>query len=316
MPMAKHTAQLVSSNRLSFGMAMLVAVALRVGFGPVTPSYAQTQAGNTEPVAPVFEVTSIRQDEPGSMASMGRMMFEPDGYTASHTTLRLLIKDAYGVGDNQIVGTPNWINSTRYEIEARIDSTTAYELSRLSEDQRKLAHQHMLQALLVDRFKLTLHKEIRELTVYSLGIAKNGPKLHESKPGDTYAAGLTTPSGNLVGAHMMLMRLGGGQIAGQDVPLENLVKQLSSQLHQIVIDRTGLTRSYDFNLEWAPDIKQTPMFTSMEGDQQGINKSVMPESSGPSIFTALQEQLGLKLESGKGPVEILVVDNIEKPTEN
>jgi len=169
----------------------------------------------------------------------------------------------------------------------------------------------MRQALLADRFKLTLHKEIRELPVYSLVIAKNGSKLRVSKPGDTYEAGLKTASGNIVGPHMMLMQLGGGQIGGQGVLLEVLVKQLSSQLGRVVQDKTGLTGNYDFNLRWAPDSARTPA----GGEQQGSDAATS-EFYGPSLFTALEEQLGLKLESQKGPVEILVVDHVEMPTEN
>src|SRR6202043_2791573 len=203
--------------------------------------------------------------------------------SATHITLMSLIKDAYGVGDKQILGAPTWTNSVRYGIEARIDSTTAGDLGRLSEDELRLAHQLMLQALLADRFKLILHKEIRALPVYSLVIAKDGSKLRVAKSGDTYEAGLKSASGNIVGPHMMLMQLGGGQIGGQGVPLELLVKQLSAQLGHVVQDKTGLTGNYDFNLTWARDSARTPVLRNAGGEQQETDAATS-ESYGPSLF--------------------------------
>src|ERR1019366_2505236 len=211
------------ARKYEFGRNMVL---LGVGLlGVVTPNVARAQVvSGTETVEPAFEVVSIRPDDPDAMVKMARMMFEPDGYSALHTTLRLLLKDAYVVGDNQIFGAPSWNSSVRYEIEARIDMATSHEIGQMSEEQRKITHQRMLQALLADRFKLTLHRETRDRTVYSLVIAKDGPKFKEAAPGDAYANGLRSASGNLVGSHMMLMSLRGGQIGGQGVPIDLLVK--------------------------------------------------------------------------------------------
>jgi uncharacterized protein (TIGR03435 family) len=294
----------------------LLTVLVVIGLLGEMPFHAHAQSEDSDRVAPAFDVVSVKPEETGGMIKMPRMVFTPDGYSAEHATVRLLINDAYGIGDKQIVGAPNWINSARFEIEARIDGASAEELSKLSVDQRKLAHQRMLQTLLEDRFKLTFHRETKDLPVYSLIIAKNGPKLHEAKPGDDYANGLKSPSGNLVGPHMMLMRLGGGQISGQGVPIEYLVQQLSSQLEMLVTDKTGLTGSYDFSLQWTPDSVRSPMFKGPEDGQRANDLGTVPEASGPSLFTALQEQLGLKLEVHKGPVETFVIDHIEPATEN
>lgn len=253
-----------------------------------------------------FEVASIRPDPPGGMFNMVHMNFEPDGYSASHATVWMLLKDAYGIDNYQIFAAPSWVHSDRYEIEAKIDSAASEQLAHLKPDQLKLAHQQMLRSLLADRFKLTAHIETRELPVYSLVIAKNGPKIHEAKPDDTYANGLKSATGNTVGPHMMLMQLRGGhvsgQIDGQGVPLELLVQQLAAQVGRTVIDKTGLTGSYDFNLTWTPD-PPTP-------------EAATAEPAAPSLFTAIQEQLGLKLESTKGPVQVLVIDHIEPLSEN
>lgn len=209
-------------------------------------------------------------------------------------------KNAYGLDTNQLFGLPKWAGSEKYEIEARIDGETSYALSKLSGDQLKLAHQRLLQSLLRDRFKLTVHNEPKQMPVYWLVVPKNGPTIRESKPGDQYADGIKSRSGNLIGPHMALVRLGGGRIAAQGLPLENLVSQLTAQLGRKIIDKTGLTGSYDFTLEWMPDAGPA-------------NRTDEP---GPSIFTALQEQLGLKLEPHVGPVDIFVIDHVETPSEN
>ncbi|HEV2711070.1 MAG TPA: TIGR03435 family protein [Edaphobacter sp.] len=300
---------------LNVTRGVAIAVIIVFGVGNTIPLVAQSQPNDVESFKPAFEVASIRPDDPDSMANMVRMMFESDRYTASHTTLEMLIKDAYGVDDNQILGAPKWVNSARYDVDAKIDDITVDELHNLSQDQRKLAHQQMLRELLADRFKLTLHRETRERSVYSLVIAKNGPKLQQSKPSDTYSNGLKDPSGNLVGPHMMLMQLGGGQIGGQGVPIELLVKQLSAQLGRTVLNRTGLTGNFDFSLKWTPNTSRPPMSETTESVHEESDNNAVSEP-GPSIFAALQEQLGLKLESTKGPTEILVIDHAETPSEN
>jgi uncharacterized protein (TIGR03435 family) len=170
----------------------------------------------------------------------------------------------------------------------------------------------MLQALLADRFKLSIHRETKELPVYALVAAKNGPKLQEAKADATYPNGIKGPDGVARGG---MMRIGGGEVTGQGLPIANLTRMLSQQLGRTVIDKTGLTGKYDFTLQWTPDESQGPMFKGADGAPPGGNPAP-PESSGPSLFTAIQEQLGLKLESQKGPVEIIVIDHVEKPSQN
>jgi uncharacterized protein (TIGR03435 family) len=186
-------------------------------------------------------------------------------------------------------------------------------LGKLGPDQRILANQRMLQALLADQFKLTLHLEAKELPQYVLAVAENGPKLHKAKPGDTYPNGIKGPDGHSA-AGLHLMSGGRGQLTGQGLSMDDLVRQLSGQLGQTVLDKTGLTDNYDFTLHWTPDDSRG----TTAGGQQGGHSTPPPESSGTSIsiFTALQEQLGLKLESQTGPVEILVIDHVEAPSEN
>src|SRR5690242_12062642 len=121
---------------------------------------------------------------------MVRLMSTPNGLDATNVTLQMLVKVAYGVEDNQISGGPSWFNSDHSDINAKMDSGAADALHKLNEDQGRLVRQHMLQALLGDRFKLTVRHETKELSVYALIAAKSGPKLHEAKPGDTYPNGI------------------------------------------------------------------------------------------------------------------------------
>jgi bla regulator protein blaR1 len=308
----------VFGRKLLLGAAGLMAVAAPVLFGALhaTQSGAGPQAQDTTGPAPVYEVASIKPNKSGE--NMIRMMYTPDGLNLNGGTLDMLIKSAYGVEDNQISGEPGWVKSDRYDIEAKMDGATAQALGKLDRDQRRVVAEKMLQALLADRFKLVIHRETKELPVYALLVAKNGPKLHESKPGETYPNGMKGIDGRPAGAGMMMMRGNGGPLTGQGIPIANLAHILSMQLGRTVIDKTGLTGKYDFTLQWTPDESQGPMMGGPGPGPggQGPGGAPPPDTSGPSIFTAIQEQLGLKLESEKGPVEIIVIDHVEKPSEN
>jgi uncharacterized protein (TIGR03435 family) len=156
-----------------------------------------------------------------------------------------------------------------------------------------------------------VHTETKTLPVYELMIAKEGSKLKEATPGDTYTNGIKGPDGV---AHGGMMRMGRGEVTGQALPVESLVNMLSRQLQRTVIDKTGLTAKYDFTLQWTEE-GPTPMFKGSDGGSQQ-RADAAPDATGPSIFTALQEQLGLRLQPAKGPVETLVVDHVEMPSEN
>jgi len=284
-----------------------IAVPLMSGVLHATHSRAEFQASNTATV-PVYEAASIRprKFDSGGMISWD---FRPDGFTAKNITLQVLIRMAYGVEDYQISGAPKWLNAETYNVEAKLDGTVADKLRKLTFDLRSVEQQPMLQALLVDRFKLTLHRETKELPVYALVIAKNGPKLQEAKPGDTYPNGMKDLEGH---GHGDVMHFGTGILTGQGVSIAFLVRMLSQQqLGRPALDKTGLMGKYDFTLQWTPDENRTPTV-----GQQGTENTPPPESSGPSIFTAIQEQLGLKLEAQKGAAEVLVIDHVERPSEN
>ncbi len=270
----------------------------------------ELQAQNTI-TEPRYEVASIKPNK--STGDMISLMGRPDGFTGTNITLQMLIRNAYEVEDNQISGGPSWIESEKYDIEAKMDGAVADELRKLGEDQSMLERQRMLQALLADRFKLSIHFEAKEGPAYALVIAKNGPKLQEAKPGESYANGIKGFDGLPIGPRKT--RMASGELTVQALPMVTVARLLSMHLGRTVLDKTGLMGSYDFTLLWTPEEGETAVFNGPKYSQVRAD-STRPDSSGPSIFAAIQEQLGLKLESQKGPVKFLVIDHVERPLEN
>ena len=303
--------------KLGLGKKLLLIVAgAMAAAGPVVFGLIQepqSQAGSpvvsTAPKVPAYEVASIKPDKSGTDLTMLRTT--PVGFNATNVPLKMLIQHAYGVEDNQILGAPSWLGSARYDIEAKVSSSETDALHNLGPDQRRL----MLQPLLADRFQLKVHTEVRELPVLALVVAKGGPKLHEAKPGDTYPNGIKGFDGEAGGPG--LMHMGPGQLTAQGLPMSSVAQLLSQQLGRTVHDKTGLTGKYDFTLQWTPEVGGSPMMKGPDAGQQGPGGPPSPtDNGGPSIFTAIQEQLGLKLESQKGPVEVLIIDHVETPSEN
>jgi bla regulator protein BlaR1 len=257
-----------------------------------------------------FEVASVKPSATDDRRTM--IQIQPGGgLRTSGTSLKMLLTFAYDVREFQVSGGPGWINTDRYDIVAKAERSAGAENPsddprQMTEEQRKTVGDQMrerLRALLAERFQLTLRREAKEQSVYALVVAKNGPKLQESQVKEG-----TGPRGPM-------MRMGRGELSGQGVKLDMLASTLSSQLGRTVIDRTGLKGNFDFKLTWTPDPGQsaTPLGG---GPPPGADAPPPPDPNGPSVFTALQEQLGLRLESQKGPVEMLVIDRVEKPSEN
>jgi uncharacterized protein (TIGR03435 family) len=266
---------------------------------------SKPQAHNTAAIAPVYEVASIRQNTTGEAMPpfhiVGKpfvgYMFKPDRFMATNATLFQLLQRVYSVEADRVAGGPGWMNSVNYDVDVRPDKAFIDATEKLSPDERLPAWKSMLQTLLTDRFKLALHRETRELPVYTLVIAPNGSKLKEAKPGDTYPEGVKRKDGLPQGPG--LWATGRGQLEGQGVSLGLLKDVLSRRMGgHVVLDKTGLTGNYDFILHWTPP----------EGDR--------PETDASSaMLAAIQEQLGLKLEPQKAPMEVLVIDHAEKPAE-
>jgi uncharacterized protein (TIGR03435 family) len=294
------------NDRRNFKIRAGVSALIVFGIAAASPFHAQSPSQGTAASPPdyKFEVASIKPTKSTALVVGGSA--PDDGYIRTNIPLIEFIREAYGLlpepeeDDGRISGAPNWLEKEKYDIEARMDSSVADALKKLSPPDRRIARQHMLQALLADRFNLIIHREYKDVPVYMLVVAKNGSKLHEAKPGDTYANGIKSPDGTLGGPGRLIFGVvrGQGQVTGQGVTLARFVVALTDELGRPVLDKTGLTGIYDIALKWNQD----------DDSHQ--------ESGGPSLFTAIQEQLGLKVESGKGPIEIIVIDHIERPSGN
>jgi uncharacterized protein (TIGR03435 family) len=237
-------------------------------------------------VSPAFEVATIKPTRPGTQgkgfAVRGRM------FSTINTSVSDLVTFAYGLHARQITGGPAWLEAEKYDLTAQPQGE-----GQPNEKQWKV----MLQKLLADRFKLTFHRDQKELSVYALVAGKTGPKLTKSE-GD--------PNG-LPG----LFFRGLGVLPATNATMADFAGVMQAAvLDRPVVDQTGLQGRYDFTLTWTPD----------ESQFGGLGVKVPPPTDDaaapPGLFTAIQEQLGLKLESTKAPVEVLVVDRVEKPTEN
>jgi len=222
--------------------------------------------------------------------------------------VKQLIALAYHVKEIQVSGGPSWIDSERFDVNAKEEDADAAALEKLPPPQREEQLRLRVQSLLAERFKLNLQHESKEFPIYALVVAKNGPKLQESKPVESSA---NPGSGGIP----QMMRMGPGELTGQGLPMDSLATLLSQQLGLNVVNKTGLKGQYDFTLRWAAEQGRTGMIQGPPAGP-GADNAPPPESSGPSIFTAIQEQLGLKLESQKGPVDSLVVEHVEKPSGN
>jgi uncharacterized protein (TIGR03435 family) len=294
---------------------MVIAVPALFILPSAQQSHAQSQIQNTfvNPSAFEYEAVTIKPSKgPGPDAKIG-VWSAPDGFTAWFVTPKQIISRAYGVEGFHVSGGPNWLPFERYDIEAKMDSATADALEKLNPFQRELAQQKMLQALLADRFKLTIHRETRELPLYSLVVAKNGPKLQAAKAGDTYANGIKYPDGSLGGPGAISGGVFGGELTAQAVTMASLAGDLTQMLGHPVTDKTGLTGAYDFKLRFMPDDRLQPPSGAAPNERPGLTLS---DSNEPSLFDAIQERLGLKLVAGKGPVEIIVIDHVEQPSGN
>jgi uncharacterized protein (TIGR03435 family) len=241
-----------------------------------TPSRAQSEGANATATAPLYKTVSVKPSKSGIDAHRGAKI-TPDEVTVTNSTAQELIRNAYDVKEDQIVGAPGWLNSPRYDIDAKVDASA--EEKDTSESEAVLEpYERMLQALLSNRFKLSAHRETRLIPVYELVIAGDAPKLRESVPSQEDSA-------------LRVIQVDSGRITGREVPLATLAKILSEQLGRPVVDSTHLSSHYDVTLQWP----------------------TAPESSEPTIFTAIQEQLGLKLVRQLMPKEFLVIDHVEMP---
>jgi uncharacterized protein (TIGR03435 family) len=225
---------------------------------------------------PTFEVATIKPTGPSSDGHTHINYPPGDRFSAGNITLLALMQWAYEMPERQILDGPSWFGSTRFDIQAKADGD---QIKGLMPEQDRYLKRRMVQALLADRFRLKLHQETRTLPAYDLILAKGGSKLQPTKS-----------SGKSISISHTYFN-------GQGLTMSGIVEELSQVAGRVVVDKTNLADRYDFKLQWALDDEST-------------------DDSGPSLFTAIQEQLGLKLEPAKEPVPVLVIDHIEPPTPN
>jgi bla regulator protein BlaR1 len=245
---------------------------------PAPPHAGASPAPQQQPSAPTqtFDVVSIRPSDPKNTGSAVKP--DPNNFIMMGTSLKFLIQYAYDLHGFQLEGAPAWTSSTRFDIIAKSERPANPAPPDDLEARLKLVRAR-LQSLLADRFQLRAHKGKMDMPVYGLVVAKGGPKLQASIANTGYTTGR-------------------GQFACSDFSMDDLASLLSGTMDRMVLDQTNLTGGYKFTLKWTPD------------------ESPDPNPDLPGIFTAIQEQLGLKLIPTKGPVEMLIIDHIEKPSEN
>jgi uncharacterized protein (TIGR03435 family) len=232
-----------------------------------------------------YDVVSIKlhkADDPGMS-----WRNTPNGFAFVNMPLRNLVQAAYGIKlEDAMEGLPKWAIDDHYDIEAKMDEETAALQKKLSREDRRKFQQMLMLDLLTDRLKFKAHTETRQLAAYDLVIAKGGVKMMESAPDAIGQLG-TSSKGSLNEFHV------------KGFPMSSFASNLTSNIGKTVVDKTGLLeKKYDFTLTYTPDERQGTL------------------DAGPGLFTALEEQLGLKLVASKAPVEVVIVDHIERPSEN
>jgi uncharacterized protein (TIGR03435 family) len=286
-------------GRLFLGAPLLMAVGVPMGVGQGS-------------ALPSFDVATVRLSSPTNQ-TIGFPSLSAGRFTASNVTVESLIGFAYDIPwslnssrvlfnprSPNLLGGPGWVSSDRYDIAAKGDDSLAEGWNKLSPKQQKEELREMVKSLLADRFKLQMRHETREIPVYALVVAKSGSKLTPTTPEPVVAVDPNAPPAPYT--YKSPWKLNVGLIGGHGVTMSDLATMLWTEREigsRKVLDKTGLEGKYDFTLKWASE-----------------DQAASTDSSGPSIFTAIQEQLGLRLESTKAPLDVLVIDHIERPSEN
>jgi bla regulator protein blaR1 len=283
---------LVPAKRLALVLPLLVSVMAGV--------QVRGQILHATGPLPSFEVATIKPSRPGDT---GIRAFGPKGadrFLAMNVTVKDLINFAYTIDDDrQVVGLSSWMISKRYDIDAKVSDAEVAAMSKLPLSYNP--YRFMQQALLADRFKLKVHFQTRLLPIYALVVAKGGPKLKASVMDPANPAETVKPPS---------LRVAGDTASGAGTTMGMMAEVLERQVEvgnppggrgRMVVDNTGLSGLYDWTLQWTP--------------WQDLSSGELSDSKGP-LFTALEEQLGLKLEPTKGKVEVVVIDHIDLPSEN
>ena len=244
------------------------------------------QAHPVRPIFDAFEVATVKPVDPDAKSGRFLRMDSANHFVARNYTVQLLLAAAYDLPANAISGGPGWISSAKYEIAAVTPGTV-----RPTRDEQMF----MLRKLLAERFHLTVHRQPKEMGIYTLELAKDGPKL---KPSTAHPDDPSNVVCTVYPDHVLLPAV--------NVAIDDVTRMMQRAiLDRPIVDKTGLTGRYDFNLEWAPDSSQ-------------FGGEIVPDAgtNSPPLFLAMEQQLGLKLTRGRGPVSTLVVDHLDRPSEN
>ncbi len=267
----------ISSRQPRLSLLLLLPVLL------TPPAPAQTPTQLTVPT-PVYDVVSIVPNKSEGNSTTWRTL--DASFSASNITLKMLVCDAFDLRADLVSGLPGWADSARFDLNAKIVDPDLPTLKKVTDKQ----HSAMLAQVLADRFQLRTHIETKQLPVYTLVVTPHGPKVKRSAAQDEAKGSWFNNN---------------GEFTGSTIRISSFADYLASELHRTVLDQTGLTAFYDLHLKWAADRPAS--------QDDGRNPA---DDAGPSLFSALQDQLGLKLVPAKGPVTTLVVDRVEPPTPN
>jgi uncharacterized protein (TIGR03435 family) len=290
--------------RTAFLFAAWTGFAAKVPARAVQPTAPPDSAPAYLPTM-TFDVASIRESHPGA-----EMHHVGGGFT-SHTTnmkfenipLVWLLQTAYGVDDHQTSGQPDWALRTTYNVQAKSDAAADQKMATLTKEQEALEHQHMVQAFLAERFNLKAHWSTQQGDIYNLVLAKSGSKLHPASsvpppPEEKKWLGDSDPPT----IHQQGNGTPGYEFYGHACPIEDLAHMIGAMMGREVVNQTGLTGKFDFRIRY-------------HGNRPRDNRDEDP-NLWPPLTDALEDQLGLKLEPAKGPVKLLVIDHVDKPSEN
>jgi uncharacterized protein (TIGR03435 family) len=290
--------------------ALALAAPIVIGLASATPSRAESPEAGANTTAPVLQSVTIKPSETAAAAAEGgkrnrmfKMMYMPDGFTASGVPLQTIVQEAYGVQASQIEGAPEWLKTEGYDVDIKMDQPETGQLRP-----HDPASKQILQEVLADRLQLKLHSETKTLPAYALEVAEGGSKLQAApasnqQPGEP--GGLGTFS---IGMHRTKAESDAGTtmaLTAQGMTLAELTEHLSHAVRAPVVDKSGLKGTYNFSLQWTRDASDAKDTNAAPADN-----TRPPEAS---LTSALQQQLGLKLVPQNEPVQVLVIDHVEKP---
>jgi uncharacterized protein (TIGR03435 family) len=263
------------------------------GLGLASWSLAQSQSDEVVPNPPKFEVASIKPSRPDDQND--NWNGHGGALSIENYTLRRLIRMAYGLkSDSQVVGGPGWLDHQAFDIEAKLDETEAAKLRDMTGPARFREYCFAVQSLIADRFRLMVHRDSQDRPIYALVVARGGAKLANAAP-------MLDADGKPKAERDHSIYVSNGHMTATGISMSALADFLTGAgSDRVVLDRTELTGDYDFHLDWTED----------------NGKAAAADAQYPSLFTALQEQLGLKLEPTKGPVRVVVIDDVEQPSAN